>query len=175
MGNDWWSYLDKLETIAFFSGYPLVFAAVKFISKNFIKDQNSCLGKAEILLPYAYALVGTLYLGLVLKNLYPCYSQKNIFDYFNHSYLKIWGLLSIIFWIPLVAQKTIISLLHSFVFFFFLVKDIVQFSFSVSTSDLIKNDMKVYSDSLLLNIASISLILILCFLIKKVRNKRVVG
>ena len=172
MGSDFWSYLERLEIMAFFAGYPLVYAIVQVISGNTKKNRISFLNKINRILPYAYALAGTLYLGLVLKNLYPDYSLKNISAYFDSSYLKIWGLLSLLFLIPLVAKKPVISLLHSLIFFFCLVLDLFQFNSSSSDRDMIRNEIKIYSDSLLLNVATFIVVVIIFYFAKKTRNKK---
>lgn len=172
MGNDWWSYLDRLETMAFFSGYPLIYAITMVFFRSKEKNRLSFLPKIGTLLPYAYALVGILYLGLVLKDLYPDYSIKNIWSYFDHSYLKLWCLLSLLFWIPFFARKPIISLLHSILLFFYFSKDLLVFNSSSSGKDMIRNEIKVYSDSLLLNISSLVFVMIVHFFIMTIRNKK---
>ncbi len=78
-------------------------------------------------------------------------------------YLQIWGLLSILFWIPALGKKAGLSLLHSLVFFFFLVRDLVL-QFSSADKDIVKNDMKIYTDSLLLNLGALILIVLISFL-----------
>ena len=165
MGNDWWSYLDRLETMVFFTGYPLIYATVLVINNSF-KKKPAFLGTVVTLLPFAYALAGTLFLGLILRDLYPDYSIKNISVYFDHSYLKMWGLLSLLFWIPLFAKKKAISLFHSLLFFFFFAKDIF-----FTDHNMMKNEIKIYTDSLLLHIITLTSTIFLFFLIKKVRGK----
>jgi hypothetical protein len=51
------SYLQQLEILAFFSGYPLVYAVVAFL-KSTAKSRSSIKNSAFILLPFAYAIVG---------------------------------------------------------------------------------------------------------------------
>jgi hypothetical protein len=109
-------------------------------------------------------LVGTFYLALQLKNLYPDYSIEKITLTIQHPYLMAWGLLSILFWIPVPRRKTVLSLLHSFVFFFFVIRDLfLQLSGSID-KDIVRNDMKIYTVSLLLNLCAIALLLLLSFL-----------
>jgi len=89
MDNTFFAYLERIEMIAFFSGYPLLYAVIFFISGNL--QINKDLKKRIIsLLPFAYALVGTLYLGLLLKNLYPDYSIEKIKETIQQPYLIIW-------------------------------------------------------------------------------------
>jgi len=170
MGDNFFSYLQQLELMAFFSGYPLVYAIILSIAGK-KQLRNNFKSSIVRLLPYSYALVGILYLGLQLKNLYPDYSAENIKIALEHPFLKIWGLLSLLFWIPTLAKKTELSLLHSLVFFFLLLKDlIVQSSFNEGNTHIIKNDMKVYTDSLMINISSLLVVSITYFLYQWIRQ-----
>jgi hypothetical protein len=85
-------------------------------------------------------------------------------------------LLSILFFIPALAKKTVISLLHSLVFFFFLLREIFSQLFSSDTDkNILKNEMKVYTDSLLLNLGVFAFITLVYFLFipyKKRKNSR---
>jgi hypothetical protein len=165
MGNDLWSYLERLEFLGFFSAYPLVFALVHVIAGY---GKKGIIKKLPSLLPYAYGLVGILYLGLQLKNLYPDYSFEHINAGMEQPFLKIWALLSILFLIPALAKKPVISLLHSFVFFFFLLKDILW----SGDKNIVSNDMKVYTDSLLINSGAMIVMTIIYLLIRFIlKNK----
>lgn len=164
MDNSFFAYLQQIELMAFFSGYPLIYAVTLFIAGN-QPLKNNFKSRIVSLLPFAYALVGTLYLGLQLKNLYPDYSIENIKLTMQQPWLIIWGLLSILFWIPALGKKTVLSLIHSLVFFFFLVRDLfLQLSASSADKDIVRNDMKIYTDSLLLNLGAFALIVLLSFL-----------
>jgi hypothetical protein len=164
MDDTFFAYVQRLELLAFFSGYPLIYAVTLFITGN---QQSKSNFKRRIgsLLPSAYALVGTLYLGLQLKNLYPDYSFENVKQAIQEPYLKIWGLLTIIFWIPIIAKKPLLSLVHSLVFFFLLIKDMFfQLPAFATDENLIRNDMKLYTDSLLLNIGALFVVTLIYFL-----------
>jgi hypothetical protein len=123
-------------------------------------------------LPFAYALVGTLYLCLQLKNLYPNYSVENIKLTIEQPWLVIWALLSILFWLPSLSKKKVLSLIHSMVFFFFLLKDLLAQLFIPSATDKSKiiNDMNVYTSSLLLNTICFVFILLMSFLFAHYKN-----
>jgi hypothetical protein len=162
MDNSFFGYLQQLELIAFFSAYPLVYAIVNVITGN---SKKEIFVRLPSLLPYTYALVGTLYLGLQLKNLYPDYSFENLRSIVQQPVLTIWALLSLLFWIPALAKKPVISLLHSFVFFFFILKDIfLQLFASSADKNILRNEMRVYTDSLLLNLGAFFLIALMFFL-----------
>lgn len=164
MNGSFFLYLQQLELIAFFSGYPLIYAIAFFIFGN-KPLKNNFKSRIFSLLPFAYALVGTLYLGLQLKNLYPDYSIKNIQLTIQLPWLICWGILSILFWVPALAKKTVVSLVHSLVFFFFIVRDLfLQLPASTADNDIVRNDMKLYTDSLLLNLGAFALIVLISFL-----------
>ena len=170
--NDLTSSMERLEMIAFFGGYPLLYFVIHFVAGNQLK-RTILKNRLITLLPLAYALVGTLYLGLQLKDWYPDYNIKHIASGFQYPYLKIWGLLSLIFWIPPLFKKPVFSLLHSLVFFFLLIQDLyVQFFSSAADKHIIKNDMKVYTDSLLLNLLSFVVVSVIYFLLVRFRNKK---
>ena len=77
MNTSFFEYLQKLELMVFFSGYPLLYTIIFFIAGS-KPLRNNFKERIVSLLPLSYALVGTLYLGLQLKNLYPDYSIENI-------------------------------------------------------------------------------------------------
>lgn len=156
--------LQKLELIAFFSGYPVVytvmffFAGISPVKKNFVDRVIS-------LLPFSYALLGTLFLGFEIKKIFPDYSIENIKHTIQQPYLVMWGLLSLLFWIPAISKKPILSLVHSLVFFFLLLSDLYLQWFSLTADNyVIKNDMKVYANSLILNLASFAILVLLSLL-----------
>jgi hypothetical protein len=58
MDSSFFEYIQQLEKMAFFSGYPLVYAVVFFIAGE--KNLRTGYKKRIVsVLPYAYALVGT--------------------------------------------------------------------------------------------------------------------
>jgi len=165
MDDTFFVYLKQLEMMAFFSGYPLLYAVTLFIAGN-PQTRNKFKTRIISLLPYGYALAGTLYLGLQLRNLYPDFSSQNINRVMQQPLLVLWGLFSILFWIPALSKKPFLSLLHSLIFFFLLVKDLFLHSFqSPAGNDVVKNDMKIYTDSLLVNLGSFVFIILISSLV----------
>jgi hypothetical protein len=164
MGNNFFSYIRQLELLAFFSGYPLVYCLVRILFPNpFIRKGREI--KIVSILPFAYALTGTLYLGLLLKNIYPGYTLDNIKNRIQQPWLVLWGLLSILFWIPAISRKKMLSILHSLVFFFFIVRDLFfQLMGFSHDSNILKNDMRIYTVSIFLNLLSFSLLTLLYIL-----------
>ena len=172
MDNDLVAYIERLELIAFFGGYPLIYAIVHFIAGEQRKEPAAFLNRLVMLLPFAYAFTGTLFLALALKNMFPDFSMKNIAEQFQTPYIKIWGLLAVLFWIPAFSKKAVFSLLHSLIFFFFLLKDLFIYMTASTGREVIKNDMKIYTGSLLLNTGTLAFIVIIHFLVSSIRNNK---
>ncbi len=171
MDSSFFAYLQQLELIAFFSGYPLLYTIVLSIAgKESLR--NHFKKRIVAALPFAYALVATLYIGLQLKNLYPHYSLENIQELFAQPFLKIWGILAFLFWIPALSKRPVFSLLHSLVFFFLLLKDLIIHSASGGDRLVIKNDMKVYTDSLLVNACSFIAVAFISFIFFLLTSKK---
>ena len=172
MDQSFFVYLQRLELMAFFSGYPLIYVGTIFFAGD-QQTANSFRRRLLLLLPFAYALVGTLYLGLQLKNLYPDYSFEHIKLSFQQPWLIGWAMLSMLFWIPVIAKRKMLSLIHSLVFFFFLIKDLVlQLTASATGNDLIRNDMKIYTISLLVNAAAMLFIVLVSFMFASFAKKK---
>lgn len=171
MDNGFFRYMEFLELMTFFSGYPLVYFLIHFVSeasftkriihKNFVS-----------FLPLAYAAVGLLYLGLQLKNLYPNYSLYNIQFNTHEPFLKIWALLSLLFLLPVFRRKTVWSLLHSLVFFFFLALKIYSLLTQPNETGGIKNEMNVYSISLLIHLIVLMVLVIAVYLMSVFKAKQ---
>lgn len=171
MENSFFTYLELLELMIFFSGYTLIYFLIRVVAETgFVKR----LFKTNIsfLLPYAYALAGMLYLGLQLKTLFPDYSMEHIRLSMQVPLLKTWALLSILFIIPAFAKKPFFSLLHSLVFFFFLVRDLGLNIFKGSDGSVLKNDMNIYTYSLLINMAAFVFVLLVYNLFNKLRKNK---
>ncbi len=165
MGNNFFVNIQQLEMLAFFSGYPLIYFLVRFLAHN-LSFKNGWDARIVSILPFAYALIGTLYLGLQLKNLYPDYTIVNIKQRIQHPYLIIWGLLSILFWIPAISKKQVLSILHGLVFFFLILKDLFsQLAGFSQDRDIVKNDMRIYTVSIFLNLAAIIFLTLLSYLL----------
>ena len=169
MENSFFAYLQQLELMTFFSGYPLLYTLILSIAGN-KKPLNNFRNRMIKVLPFSYAMVGTLYLGLELKNLYLSYSLGNVKQIMLHPYLMIWGLLSLLFWIPAISKKKELSLIHSLVFFFFLVKDVISQLGSSADKYMLGNDMRIYTISLLLNLGAFIFLLLLSFFYSKIKK-----
>jgi hypothetical protein len=174
MDNSLLASLQQLELLAFFSGYPLIYSLVRVAAGNRSRvaagnrsrvaadnrpGEGSFRGRLTLQLPSAYALLGTLYLGFRLKNLYPDYSFGHISWVIRQNYLQVWGILAILFWLPALRQRPALSLFHSLLFFFFLVYDLVRQYFNAAAPiDIVRNDMTVYTVSLVINLGVYALV-----------------
>ncbi len=170
MDIDFFAYIERLELMAFFSGYPFIYLLVHIFSSTQF-GKRIFHKRIELLLPVSYALVGLLYLGLVLKNLYPHYSLHNIQLSIHQPFFKIWGLLSLLFFIPLFNRKTVFSLWHSLLFFFFFAGTIIKETLLSNQNDAVKNGMHIYSISLLINLFAFIIICIFDFIRSKMKSK----
>ncbi len=163
MGDNFFAYTQQLEMLAFFSGYPLIYYLVRLFTRNASIRNRWVTGLVSIF-PFVYPLIGTLYLGLQLKNLYPDYTIENMKHRVQQPYLMIWALLSILCWIPAISKRPLFSILHSLAFFFIIIKDLFfQLTGVMEDRDIIKNDMKVYTVSIFLNLAVFIVIALLSF------------
>jgi len=164
MGNSIFVYVQQLEMLAFFSGYPLMYYVVRYLFLH--TSLKNLRGAATLsILPLAYALIGTLYLSLQFMNLYPDYTMANIRNRIQQPYLVIWALMSVLFWIPALARRQLWSVYHSLIFFFIIVKDLFFQITGFSTDrNILSNDMKVYSASIVLNFAAFIFLVLLSFL-----------
>ncbi len=161
-------YLQLLEILAFFSGYPIIYLLVKYLSQ--FKGIQRFTEHALPALPFAYGFIGLLFLGLQLKTL----SISLDLTHFQHPYLVIWGILSILFLLPIFSKHRNLSLLHSLVFFIvFISKVFFQNNAQEERSQVVGNYMNIYSISLLLNLLLLLLALIAAFLLKKIKNRSV--
>ncbi len=170
MDNSFFIYLEQLELIGFFSGYLFIYLLVKFIVTLLLQKRIVTSNLAN-LLPYSYAVVGLLFAGYQLKNLYPDYTIENLNSITQNTFLKTWAMLSILFFIPALAKKTVLSVLHSLVFFYFIVKDLYEYFFKGSGYVLLQNDMSIYTKSVLLNAAAFVFVILSYFILRFFKKK----
>src|ERR1041385_675518 len=169
--NELMSMAERLEMLAFFAGYPLVFYVIYFFAGKTLQ-RPVLKHRAIYLFPLAYALLGTSYWGLQLRNWYPEYQIKDILSNTYYIYSKIWALLAIIFWIPFFFKRPFLSVFHSLFFFVLLLRDVfTQLLFHDQDIHTLRNEMKVYTVSLLLNLFALAIVLMFYLLIDYMKNK----
>lgn len=152
--DDLAEFIAWIELETFFSGFLLVYAVVYLISSKQAFVRNKILPK----LPLAYALTGTLYFALQLKNWYPNYRIDRIMAETQLPYLKLFALLSVFCWLPALRKKAIYCLLHNMVFFFLLMSTSYLQIFISFSSEFAANNIKIYFVSILLNLALVIMI-----------------
>lgn len=161
MDNSFVAYLQLLEILGFFSGYPMIYLLVKYFDqypglKPFTKNLQPSL-------PFSYGLVGILFLGFEIRNAYPAFVPVH----FQHPYLMFLGILSLVFLVPKISKNPIWSLYHGLVFLIVMIQNIVESYHQDPDHSLIKNYMTIYSISLGLNLAILLLVFLLRVLLKK--------
>ena len=158
MWNDLSEFASWVELETFFSGYLFVWMIILLVTSLSTK---ATLGKKLLTsLPKAYALVGTFYLALQLKNAYPDFAIKNIFTDTRYTYLKIWAILSICFWIQALNKKTIFSILHNLVYFILMIIAIYINFFSGSYDEnMAINNIKILVASIAINVAALLIVI----------------
>jgi hypothetical protein len=170
MDNSFFVYLQQFELLAFFSGYPLLYTIVFAIAGK-RREEQAITSTIALLTPFAYALTGSLFLGLQIKKLYPIFSHQPITASIAGLFLTVWGLCSLLFWMPVFTKKHIYSLLHSLVFFFLFVKILFEYSISPDgDKHLLQNAVKMYTGSFLLNIFSLAVVTAIYYLYHGVNN-----
>jgi asparagine N-glycosylation enzyme membrane subunit Stt3 len=146
MDNSFVSLLQLLEILAFFSGYPMIYLLVKYLDQY--QGMQRFTQKAISILPLVYGILGILFVGLELKNLYVDFNLAR----FEHPYLISWGISSLLFLFPFFSKRPYWSFWHSLIFLLILVEKIIFGDFSPEgKSQQIKNYMTIYSISLAIN------------------------
>lgn len=164
-------YLEQLELLAFFSGYPLLFLLVYTLA-NGKQTRGLFLRKQHLLLPFGYAVTGLLFMGLQIKKAITDVQAGNtVFAWQNHS-LFIWGCVTILFFIPWLNKKPWLSFFHSLVFFLLIVKDLFQWFSGTGDQLMLNNDMQLYTKSLLLNSATYAFVLLTAYCMYQLRRKK---
>lgn len=171
MNNEFLSYLARLETMVFFSGYAVVYLIIQLIANAKPTQPNSFSLQLYKLLPYAYGTVGVLFLGYTIKNTFLAGGFHVLKGAAGLHYHQWWGLLAIVFLLPTCSRKPLFSLLHSLVFLFFILRDLVLYLGSFVDRTVIANDMKIYTDSLLLNACAVIFTAIIYFMAVRMRKK----
>ena len=172
MGESLLAYIQRLELIAFFAGYPLVYSMVHFITNLRSGNASRRLGKPVALMPYAYALTATLFLGLVFREMTTNHQENSDLSSFPIHYLRLWGILATVFWIPALSRRPVYSLLHSMVFFVLWLLDIIKGMIAANGKEIVGNDMKIYTDSLILNSICFGLVLAFNYFQRRIVQKR---
>lgn len=167
MINDFFKYLQLLEILAFFTGYPLVYLIVKTVIQSPVIGETIQLRMLRAL-PFSYALVGLLFVGFEFKNNYSDLHIQILWSHIVNPFPYFWALLSLIFFHPYFSRAPQWCFYHSLVFLFLILQNIfLELNNQLVNGDNLHNSLKIYSISLLLDAASFGISFLLFFLIKK--------
>ena len=164
MNNSFFAYLQLVELLGFFSGYCLLYLLIHIYAGK-PERRGGFKKRLVALLPYAYGMTGVLYLALQLKNLFHDYSIAHIATWMEKPWLLSWAFLSLLFWIPVIAKKPVLSLLHSLVFVVIMVYDILV---NYNTGyEILQNNLHLFTYSLLVNAITIAIVVSISYLLSR--------
>jgi hypothetical protein len=116
-------------------------------------------------------MAGLLFIGFEIRNMYPDLSPSHLLQRFQSPFLFFWGISTLLFWWKPIHKIPWISFLHSLVFFYFLIKDLIwQKGGGAPDEHLVRNNMHIYSTSLLLYFSLIIAFFLLSFLKKQLKQ-----
>lgn len=172
--NDFFAYLEKLELIAFFAGFPLIYFLVVSYKNQLLSSKYAFPKQIPGNLKYGYALTVLLYVGMKV------YQQVGNPDGFHLSnlyigenrYLIIWAFAGLIFWLPFLKSKPILALLHSLVFFFLFLLFIYLYIKGEADKAVVTNSTQLYFYSILLNAITILIVSALQFIFSRMKKSK---
>lgn len=150
MGISLTAYIQQLEFIAFFAGYPLLFLLV-WVGAEAVQNRTSFIHQLKNLLPTGYALTGSLFTVHVIVNMVAEYRFSQQLHLPENIWLTVWALVSLVFWIPQMRTRPMLAPLHSLPFFFLFGREIVLYISGKSDPDTLATYMKLYSISMGIN------------------------
>ncbi len=164
-------YMEWIMLETLFSGYLLVFSLLYIVSA-YQGERGFFKRRIMPLLPLTYALMGTIFWGLQLK----IGHSYNTFQHFvfslQYPFLHGWALVSILFWIPFLRKRPILSALHSSIFFGLMVKDMfVESPDKLVDNSSPGNDLKIYSASIGIYVTALLFLLLCSQLIYRIKRE----
>jgi uncharacterized membrane protein len=164
-------YMEWIMLETLFSGYLLVFSILYIVSAY--KGQRGFI-KIRImpLLPLTYAFVGTIFWGLQLRVGHSYNTFQHFVSSLQYPFLHGWALLSILFWIPFLRERPILSALHSSIFFALMMIDLfAEARDKLFDNSLLGNGLKIYSVSLGIYITALLFLLLGSKLIHRIKRE----
>lgn len=168
MGTTLDEYFNQLELVAFFAGFPLVFIIVMVFAGKAEKPA-ALFSILKRLLPFSYTLTGSFYLAFLLREQYTQYNLHHTLAGFALPWLTLWALLSLLMFIQPFRSKIYLCFLHSLVFLFLLLKDFFLHASGQLDQHMLRTNMKLYSDSLILHATCLLITFLLYILFKNYR------
>jgi hypothetical protein len=169
--NDLFTYFEKLELVAFFSGFPLLYLIARYSLQVFNKTAINGLKAIVDKLPKAYALTSLLYVGMKINQSLPLTALN--FNFLSaFLYYKCWAFLGLIFFHPYFSKKPFYSFFHSLVFIGLVIFDFISYYRQQIGIEVIHNEMRLYFLSLLLNLCTLTIILLYSFFANKISKNK---
>ena len=173
MGDDFLVYFQRLEILAFFSGFPFLYSIIHLLGTRHSWIFQAFFEKAKVLLPLSYALTATFFAAYISIEMIMGPGGRADRTSFLVYFLKIWGVMAILFWTPFLRKVPPYSLWHSLVFFVvLLLKDLVLGWNSAEGRELIRNDMKIFTTSTMLNLVTLVLVFVGHYIIRMIKSAR---
>jgi len=171
MGEGFIAYIERIELIGFFSGYPVVWLLLnRMLKRRFSLHALSM--RIRSALPAVYPVLATLYTAMLIKSLYPYYTVQNLLNIFSITPLRIWAITALIFWLPYLQKRISILLLHSAVFFGLLCYDVWANIRNHSNLEMLQNDIRIFGISILLSIVILSVVTAFIFILHRLFSLR---
>lgn len=171
MDNSFFLYLENLGVIAFFSGYSFLFLLI-YSLRSFFEGKKQYWSLVEKSIPIGYALTGLFFIGYQCKKAAPEYRFHDIVPAINGHWLFWWACLSLLFFISFFARKTILSFLHSLVFFIVIARDILGYIFRSTDVSFVQNDLSLLLKSIVFQTIVFLLVLGIQFFLQR-RTSRI--
>jgi hypothetical protein len=149
--NNLFTYIDKLELIAFFSAFPLFyFFLIAFYSKPLVMKFKWLKSTPEII-SIVYATISLLYVGMKLNQWYEQILIGPIqYDIYSYIFIvKCWSIFGLIFFFKSLRSKPMLALAHSSIYFIILLIDFFQYYHHQYDIEAFHNEMRLYFIGLL--------------------------
>lgn len=172
MDENIFAYFELLEVMAFFAGYAIVYALWHVLADIGNNRFNDWARWVLPLLPLSYVLTGLLFLAYLVKGVILVNNQVDGPLHINIPTLHYVGLLSLLFWIPFLRKRAWLSLLHSLYFFSYICIDLVKYMGNNVGVEILRNDMKVLLDSVLISFFSLVCLVLLSYARSRMRKGR---
>ncbi|OIR05095.1 hypothetical protein GALL_129110 [mine drainage metagenome] len=157
--HDLFEYIGKLELIAFFSAFPLVYYIVFYIASDIPWIHSPHIKKLPVYLPRAYALTVTLYCAMKINEYLPVHISTFSFDLTSpYFYLKGWAFAGLLFWLPGIRTKSKWALVHSIPFILLIVYDFFNYYHHTIETEVLHNEMRLYFVSVLINLVTLLMV-----------------
>lgn len=171
MGEGFIAYIERIELIGFFSGYPVVLVLLNMLLKRRFSRQVLSM-RIRSALPAVYPLLATLYTAMLIKSLYPSYTVQNLLNTFSITPLRIWAITALIFWLPYLKKRISILVVHSAVFLGLLGYDVWTNIRNHATLEMLQNDIRIFGISILLSTVMLLLVTVFIFILQRLFSLR---